>query len=100
MFSLIFVLLPFSHRFSLSFLLSFSLDTPCGVCNQELGNQSVITFRDVFYHSKCFVCEECRQPLRSVREHEGRFYCDDDFLKLFAKRYHPLRSIPPRCITS
>lgn len=34
---------------------------------------------DKSYHSECFVCYKCRQPLSGYFEAEGNFFCEEDY---------------------
>ncbi|XP_066920228.1 testin-like [Clytia hemisphaerica] len=48
-----------------------------------MNNERKIGFGDCFYHEKCFLCSDCRQPIGSSKfvrkKKDGRKLCDDCF---------------------
>ena len=51
-----------------------------------MHNERKIGFGECFYHEKCFMCSDCRQPIGSSKfvrkKKDGRKLCDDCFQRI------------------
>jgi uncharacterized CHY-type Zn-finger protein len=59
------------------------------------GTVKYVTREEGMYHSDCFVCSRCRNPLagKTFTEHEGRLVCDDCYHERFAKKCDVCRNV-------
>ncbi|XP_028412546.1 zinc finger protein 239-like isoform X2 [Dendronephthya gigantea] len=60
----------------------------CCTCGEEIkAGSSLIEHDGLFYHSDCFCCKSCRQPIKSnFMENEGSFYCPSCHRNLFSEK--------------
>ena len=60
----------------------------CCTCGEEIRPGSQLVEHDLlFYHSDCFCCNNCRQPIRSnFMENDGAFYCPGCHRNLFSEK--------------
>ena len=56
----------------------------CKKCRMPIEGACVNAL-DASWHPKCFVCTECKKPLKGFISKNGKPYCKDDFEKLFSK---------------
>lgn len=61
----------------------------CARCGLPVTGNGV-TYSDQVWHTSCFDCFCCRQPISShkFREHSGDRYCNDCYEKMFRKECH------------
>ncbi|KAI9281093.1 hypothetical protein BY458DRAFT_499563 [Sporodiniella umbellata] len=59
----------------------------CGGCHQPLSGQAITTSGNQ-WHTRCFKCQSCRQPLEHIAfyERDGLPYCALDFHEQFSPR--------------
>ncbi|XP_023378175.1 transforming growth factor beta-1-induced transcript 1 protein isoform X6 [Pteropus vampyrus] len=60
----------------------------CGSCNKHIAGQKMVTALGTHWHPEHFCCVSCGEPFgdEGFHEREGRPYCRQDFLQLFAPR--------------
>ncbi|XP_031564346.1 four and a half LIM domains protein 2-like [Actinia tenebrosa] len=68
----------------------------CVACRNYIeGNAKYVTRDEGTYHSDCFVCARCRNPLagKTFTEHEGKLVCDDCYHERYAKKCEVCKNV-------
>ncbi|XP_038060082.1 PDZ and LIM domain protein 5-like isoform X1 [Patiria miniata] len=60
----------------------------CAICNRPISQGGCVQAMGSQYHSDCFVCHHCKDPITGTSFHisEGKPYCKRDYQKLFSVR--------------
>ncbi|XP_022100389.1 PDZ and LIM domain protein 1-like isoform X3 [Acanthaster planci] len=60
----------------------------CAICSRPISQGGCVQAMGNQYHSDCFVCHHCKQPITGTSFHisEGKPYCKRDYQALFSVR--------------
>eukprot|EP01137_Pigoraptor_chileana_P034600 Opistho-2@27396 len=76
----------------------------CDLCREIFGpSEQIINASGKRWHQRCFVCVQCFQPFKDSMhyDHEGKCYCESDFMVLFGPRCAGCNEyILGKCITA
>lgn len=67
----------------------------CHTCEQPIYGP-IVAVKDRKFHPNCFVCESCSQPFNGAKYIIGpdkNFYCEGDFMDLYAKKCQVCNSV-------